>query len=80
MDDYMRSYYNYFGVEPGTEQYDHILETNIIASLAAAFDIEDIRADGVDLAAEAAEYLVETLGLTEAEVAQIRENLSVSAE
>lgn len=80
MNDYMVSYYNYFGVEPGTEQYTYILETNIVASLATAFDIEDIRADGVDLAAEAAEYLVEKLGLTEAEVAQIRTNLSGSAD
>lgn len=74
--DYMVSYYNYFGVEPGTEQYTHILETNIAASLATAFDINDIRADGVDLAAEAAEYLVEKLGLTEAEVAQIQDKLA----
>lgn len=79
MADYMVTYYNYFGVEPGTEQYTHILETNIVATLAAAFEIEDIRADGVDLAAEAAEYLIETLGLTEAEVAQVRANLAGTA-
>ena len=77
--DYMVTYYNYFGVEPGSAQYTYLLETYIVASLATAFGIEDIRADGVDLAAEAAEYLVEKLGLTEAEVAQVRANLAVTA-
>ena len=72
--DYMVTYYNYYGVEPGTEKYEAIAESNIIKSLKIAFGVEDLTA--ADLAAEAEEYLTE-IGLTEEEIADLRIALGV---
>ena len=68
----MVTFYNYYGVQPGTEQYDVIANSNICKSLAAAFGISDIRE--ADLQAEAEAYLLE-IGLSADEIAQIRANL-----
>ncbi|MBR2382740.1 MAG: tyrosine-protein phosphatase, partial [Anaerotignum sp.] len=76
VDDYMTTYYNYYGVETESIQYIIIAESNIEKSLASAFDIEDIRGDGVDLAAEAECYMTEKLGLTAEEIASIKANLT----
>ena len=70
--DYMVTFFNYYGVQPGTEQYDIVAVSNICKSLAAAFGIADIRE--ADLKAEAEEYLLE-IGLSADEIAQIRTNL-----
>ena len=70
--DYMVTFFNYYGVQPGTEQYDIVAGSNICKSLAAAFGIADIRE--ADLKAEAEEYLLE-IGLSADEIAQIRTNL-----
>ena len=70
--DYMVTFFNYYYVQPGTEQYDIIANSNICKSLAAAFDIADIRE--ADLQAEAEAYLLE-IGLSADEIAQIRTNL-----
>lgn len=74
--DYMVSYFNYYGVTPGSEQYTTIAKSNIEKSLATAFEIESIYADDVDLAAEASAYLHEKLGLTADEIAAVKANLS----
>ena len=74
--DYMVTYYNYYGVEPGTPQYAAIAESNIKKTLAIAFDVEDICADGVDLRAEAEEYLSGKLLLSEAEIKALKNKLS----
>ena len=63
--DYMVTYYNYYGVEPGTEKYEAIANSNIIKSLCTAFGVEDLTT--ADLSAEAAEYLAE-IGLTDEEI------------
>ena len=73
--DYMVTYYNYYGVEVGSEQYDAIANSNIIKTLKRAFDVEDLTT--ADLAAEAREYIF-SLGLTEDEVAQLYCNLMAS--
>ena len=70
--DYMVTFFNYYRVQPGTEQYDIIANSNICKSLAAAFEIPDIRE--ADLQAEAEAYLLE-IGLTVEEIAQVRTNL-----
>ncbi len=70
--DYMVTYYNYYGVEKGTEKYNAIAESNIVKTLKNAFGVEDLAK--ADLAAEAAEYIV-SIGLTNGEVAQLRANL-----
>jgi len=76
MADYMVTYYNYYGTEPGTEQYNAIVEDNICKTLASAFGIEDIRAEDIDLSWEAREYMLETLKLTEEEVKALIARLS----
>ncbi|MBR5345205.1 MAG: tyrosine-protein phosphatase [Clostridia bacterium] len=71
--DYMVTYFNYYGVQPGTEQYDIIANANIRKSLATAFGIETI--EGADLAKEAEEYLLE-IGLTQEEIDAVRTKLA----
>ncbi len=70
--DYMVTFFNYYGVQPGTEQYDIVAGSNICKSLAAAFGNADIRE--ADLKAEAEEYLLE-IGLSADEIAQVRASL-----
>ena len=70
--DYMVTFYNYYGVETGTEQYDAIARANIQKSLAAAFGIDSIT--GADLAAEAQEYLL-AIGVSEEEIAAVKAKL-----
>ena len=70
--DYMVTFYNYYGVKPGTEQYDIIARSNICTTLATAFGTADIRE--ADLQASAEAYLL-GLGLSADEIAQIRANL-----
>jgi len=70
--DYMVTYYNYYGIEPGTEKYEAIANSNIVKSLQTAFGIEDLYA--AELSAEAAAYIAE-IGLTEDEIAALKANL-----
>ena len=55
--DYMVTYKNYYGVEPGTDKYEAIAASNIIKSLEKAFGVEDLKT--ADLKAEAEEYIKE---------------------
>jgi len=73
VDDYLVTYYNYYGVEFGSEKADLIAQSNIISILCDAFEITDPYQ--ADLSAEAAEY-IRTLGLSVAEIDQLRQNLS----
>ena len=75
--DYMVTYYNYYGIEPGTEKYEAIANSNIVKSLCSAFGVEDLYA--ADLAAEAAAYIAE-IGLTEAEIAALKTNLTANSD
>ena len=70
--DYMVTYYNYYGVQPGTEQYDVIAASNIQKSLAAAFDMDSVF-EG-DLQTAAVNYLT-SIGLTAEEIAAVQANL-----
>ena len=74
VEDYMVTYYNYYGVEAGTEKYEAIANSNIIKSLEKAFGVEDL--SKADLAAEAKEYIL-SLGLTEDEVTNLMVNLGL---
>ena len=71
--DYMVTYHNYYGVEPGTDQYKLIADSNIRKSLCTAFGLATL--DGADLKLCAETYL-SGIGLTEAEIAAVRANLS----
>ena len=70
--DYMVTFYNYYGVEPGTKQYQVVAESNILKSLATAFGVSDIYQ--ADLVAEAEEYLLD-IGVTAEEIAAVRAHL-----
>ena len=74
-EDYMATYFNFYGVEPGSEQYGAILRGNIEKSLAAAFGVADIY--GADLPACAQKYLL-SIGLDEGTVAKLKEKLAFS--
>lgn len=70
--DYMVTFYNYYGVEAGTEQYYAIAKANIQKSLAKAFELESI--EGADLAKEAEEYLL-AIGVSEEDIAAAKAKL-----
>ncbi|MCR4675733.1 MAG: tyrosine-protein phosphatase [Sphaerochaetaceae bacterium] len=72
VEDYMVTYYNFYGVEKGTEKYETIAESNIVSSLKAAFGITDFY--GANLAAEAEKYLL-SLGLSAQEISNLKTNL-----
>ncbi|MBR3743374.1 MAG: tyrosine-protein phosphatase [Clostridia bacterium] len=73
--DYMVTYYNYYGVQPGTEQYDIVAARNIQKSLAAAFGMTSIF-DG-DLQAAAVDYLT-TIGVSAEDIAAVQANLAAN--
>ncbi|MCR4622138.1 MAG: tyrosine-protein phosphatase [Clostridiales bacterium] len=70
--DYMVTFYNYYGVEPDTEQYAAIAKANIQKSLAKAFELESL--EGADLAKEAEEYLL-AIGVSEEDIAAAKAKL-----
>ena len=71
--DYMLTFRNFYGVEPGTEQYDVIARSNILKALAAAFGADSL--DGLDLAKAAEEYLL-SIGMADAEIAALKTKLA----
>jgi protein tyrosine/serine phosphatase len=73
VDDYMETFFNYYGVEKGTEKYNAVVNSNIIPTLKTIFGVADIYT--ADLAAEAEAYLIENLGLSVEEVAELKVKL-----
>ncbi len=71
--DYMVTYFNYYGVQPGTEQYEVIAASNIQKSLAAAFGMTSIF-EG-DLQAAAVKYLT-AIGVSAEDIAAVQANLA----
>ena len=76
IDDYMVTYYNYYGVEKDTEKYNAIVKNNLIKVLNTTFKVDDVYK--ADLAAEAAAFLMEDAGLTADEVALLKGKLTVT--
>ncbi len=76
INDYMLTYYNYYGVEKGSEQYDAIVKNNLVKVLETAFKADDVYK--ADLAAEAAAFLMEDAGLTADEVAALKGKLTIT--
>ncbi len=70
--DYMTTYYNYYGIEEGTEKYNAVAESNIIASLKTAFATDDL--PKANLAECARNYLL-GIGMTDAEIDSLIEVL-----
>ena len=74
IEDYMETYFNYYGVEKGTEKYDAVVNSNIIQLLNTCFRVDDVRV--ANLALEAESYMIEELGLSIEEVAALKLKLS----
>jgi hypothetical protein len=73
IDDYMVTYYNYYGVEEGSEKYNAVVNNVLVKALETTFKVDDV--SKADLAAEAEDYLIEDAGLTENEVAALKAKL-----
>ena len=74
--DYMVTYYNYYGVTKDDARYEAIVNSNIVRSLRRAFGVDDL--SSADLAVCAKDY-IKGIGLTDAEIAALKANLSASA-
>ena len=71
--DYMVTFFNYYGVQPGTEQYDIIASSNIQKSLAAAFGMESLSSGNLQ---EICVSYLESIGLTADEIAGVQAKLA----
>ena len=69
----MVTYYNYYGVEPGTDKYEAIANSNIIKTLCTLTGTETKEEmKQADLRQAAETYLMGTVGLTAEQVAAVR--------
>ena len=73
VDDYMVTYYNYYGVEKDSEKYNAVVNNNLIKVLNSTLKVDDVYK--ADLAAEAEEFLTEELGLSANEVKALKAKL-----
>lgn len=71
LDDFMLTYYNYYGVEKGNMRYTSIV-TNIIFELEAAFETDELV--GLDLQDAANKYM-KKVGLNDNEITALKANL-----
>jgi protein tyrosine/serine phosphatase len=76
IDDYMLTYYNYYGVEKDTEKYNAIVKNNLIKVLNTTFKVADVYK--AELATEAEAFLIEDAGLTSNEVAALKAKLGAA--
>ncbi|MBO7697761.1 MAG: tyrosine-protein phosphatase [Erysipelotrichaceae bacterium] len=70
--DYMKTYYNYYGIKLGTVVYKNIADRNIKKDLARALEIDSIY--DVDLSICAYDYLIR-IGMSEEEIDLLKEKL-----
>lgn len=76
VDDYMLTYANYYGIVPGTEKYDMIVEKNILEMLCAMADTESgTSLSEIDLKAAAEAFLLQH-GMTEDAIGQLEAKLT----
>ena len=75
--DYMKTYSNFYGIEPGSEKYKLILDENFISALARIFHLKAADLEKTDLSACAANYLAEC-GLSDDEITAVKNALSVN--
>lgn len=73
VEDYMVTYFNYYGVEKDSEKYTAIVNQNLISTLNTTFKVADIYK--ANIVAEAEAYLKEDLGLSADEVAALKTKL-----
>ena len=83
IEDYMTTFYNYYGVKKGDKRYDAIVSSNIAKSLKKAFTFgkkdKNLDLKSANLASRAKKYL-KSIGLTNSEIKALKKNLSQSAD
>ena len=72
VEDYLVSYYNYYGVEPGSKRWKDTASANILKFLPEVFGISDL--ETADLAATAEAFLLK-IGMTEDEISALKTRL-----
>ena len=72
--DYMRTFYNYYGLEEGTEQYQKIADS-FSESVSAELGLSSLREHDKELQSAAESYLKE-LGMTDDEIASLKNKLA----
>ena len=76
VDDYMLTYANYYGIEPGTQKYDLIVEKNIIEMLCVMADLESGSSlEGINLKTAAETFLLKH-GMAEDAIKQLEAKLT----
>ena len=70
--DYMVSFYNYFGILPGSQEYDFVVRNEILRFLSENFGAENLLA--VNLADYAEKYL-RGIGVSQADIDTLRRKL-----
>ena len=70
--DYMRSFYNYFGILPGSKEYDFVVRNEILRFLSENFGAENLLA--VNLSDYAEKYL-RGIGVSQADIDTLRRKL-----
>ncbi len=73
VEDYMATFYNWYGITKEDSAYQIIAEMNIINTLKTIYDSDDLK--NIDMKQKAEEYL-SGIGLREEEIADIKTNLS----
>ena len=72
--DYLVSFRNYFGIMPGTQEYDFVAKNEIVNFLAQAFGVKSEQMSRINLADGAERYFL-GIGVSADEIAALRENL-----
>ena len=78
IDDYMISFYNYFGINKETEpeRYDTVFNNNLLAMLCHVMDVDTYEElTQVDLESRATKYLLDA-GMTEEDILMLKNKLS----
>lgn len=71
--DYMATYRNFYGVQPGDSTYPLVLNNNLVKTLCGLYGVDDL--ESADLKAEATEYLL-SVGLTQADLDALESRLA----
>ena len=77
VDDYMITFYNYYGVTRDDERYENIADSNISKTLKNLFGVSDLESQ--DLQKCAGEYLA-GIGMSSEDIEALEKNLSADAE
>ena len=72
--DYLVSFTNYFGIMPGSREYDFVAENEIVRFLAEAFGVKSTDLERISLA-DAGERYFRGIGVSPADIEALREKL-----